>query len=60
MKLDHISRKNVPHKGKQMTFGDFVAGVYNTWGKRQAKGIVQLALEVKLIEFSGPERFVIH
>jgi hypothetical protein len=42
-----------------LTFGEFVAGVYQTWGKRRAKGIVQLALEVRLIEFRGSERIVI-
>ena len=47
-------------KQTPLTFGEFVAGVYQTWGKRKAKGIVQLALEVQLIEFRGPQRFVIH
>ena len=44
---------------RPLTFGDFVAGVYHTWGKRRAKGIVQLALKAHVIEFRGTERFVI-
>ncbi|MGA2174284.1 MAG: hypothetical protein ABSH38_04785 [Verrucomicrobiota bacterium] len=44
---------------KPLTFGDFVAGVYDTWGKRRAKGIIQLAVAVHLIEFHGPKRIVI-
>ena len=46
-------------KSTPMTFGDFVAGVYATWGKRKAKGIVHLAIEAHLIEFCGKERIVI-
>jgi hypothetical protein len=59
MKFDPISQmKTRPRKGP-LTFGDFVAGVYRTWGKRQAKGIVRLAIELHVIEFRGTERFVI-
>ena len=50
--------KGNPRK-KPLTFGDFVAGVYHTWGKRKGKGIVQLALKAHVIEFRGTERFVI-
>jgi hypothetical protein len=46
-------------KKRPLTFGDFVAGVYRTWGKRKAKGIVQLAIKAHVIEFRGTERFVI-
>jgi hypothetical protein len=42
-----------------LTFGDFVAGVYQTWGQRRAKGIIALAIKVHVIEFRGTERFVI-
>src|ERR1700722_8991236 len=31
-------RINVHPRKKPLTFGDFVAGVYHTWGKRRAKG----------------------
>jgi hypothetical protein len=44
---------------RPLTFGDFVAGVYHTWGKRRAKGIIDLAIKVHVIEFLGTERFVI-
>jgi hypothetical protein len=48
------------HPGKRaLTFGDFVAGVYRAWGKRRAKGIVQLAIKAHVIEFRGTERFVV-
>ncbi|MGD0816207.1 MAG: hypothetical protein ABSA83_21655 [Verrucomicrobiota bacterium] len=45
--------------GRPLTFGDFVAGVYNTWGKRKAKGVIQLAIKSHVIEFRGTERFVV-
>jgi hypothetical protein len=60
MKIDQITQKKARSKKTPLTFGDFVAGVYQTWGKRRAKGIVQLALEVQLIKFHGPERLVVH
>ena len=44
---------------KPLTFGDFVAGVCRTWGQRRAKGIIDLAIKVHVIEFRGSERFVI-
>src|ERR1700733_14347783 len=44
---------------RPLTFGDFVAGVYSTWGKRKAKGIIDLAIKAHVIEFRGTERFVI-
>ena len=58
--IDKISKTNARSKKKTpMTFGDFVAGVYQTWGKRKAKGIVHLAVKLHLVEFCGPERIVI-
>jgi hypothetical protein len=50
--------KTHPRK-RPLTFGDFVAGVYQTWGQRRAKGIIELAIKVHMIEFRGAERFVI-
>jgi hypothetical protein len=44
---------------KQLTFGDFVAGVYRTWGEQKAKGVIQLAVKARLIEFRGHPRIVI-
>ena len=48
-----------PSLRRPLTFGDFVAGVYHTWGKHKAKGIVQLAVKMNVVEFRGSERFVI-
>jgi hypothetical protein len=44
---------------KSMTFGEFVARVYDDCGKRKASGIVRLAIKAHLIEFRGQQRFVI-
>jgi hypothetical protein len=38
-----------------LTFGEFVAAAYNTWGERRAKGIVRLAVAVHMVEFRGKE-----
>jgi hypothetical protein len=46
-------------KNKPLTFGDFIADVYQLWGKRRAKGIVKLAVNMRLIEFRGTKWFVI-
>jgi len=59
MKVNQVSQREVRSKGKPLTFGDFVAGVYDTWGQRRAKGIVRLAVKVRMVEFCGPERFVV-
>jgi hypothetical protein len=59
MKIDQILQTR-PHPRKgPLTFGDFVAGVYHTWGKRRAAGIVQLAIKAHVIEFRGHERLVV-
>jgi hypothetical protein len=50
--------KTLPGK-KPLTFGDFVAGSYHTWGKRKAEGIIRLAIKSHLIEFCGHQRIVI-
>jgi hypothetical protein len=46
-------------RSKPLTFGEFVAGAYRGWGKRKAEIIVKLAVNMRLIEFRGTERFVI-
>ena len=46
-------------KKKPLTFGEFVEGVYQTWGKEKAKGIIQLAVKTHVVEFLGPELFVV-
>jgi hypothetical protein len=42
-----------------LTFGDFVAGVYRAWGNPKAGGIVKRAIKMNLIEFRGPDRYVV-
>ncbi len=59
MKVEPISQLKARPRGKPLTFGDFVAGVYHTWGNRRAKGIIRLAVALGLIEFRGPERLQI-
>ena len=59
MKLEPIAQIKARSKGKPLTFGDFVAGVYQTWGKRRAKGIIKLALAAHMVEFRGTEHFTI-
>jgi hypothetical protein len=45
-------------KKKGLTFGQFIASVYETCGERRAKGIVRLAVKAHLIEFRGEQRFM--
>jgi hypothetical protein len=52
-----LPMKTHPSK-KPLTFGDFVAGAYCAWGKRRAKGFIQLALKAHVVEFLGQQRFV--
>ena len=44
---------------KALTFGEFVMAVYDTWGKRRARGVVWLAIKAHLVEFRGQERIII-
>ncbi|MGA2028818.1 MAG: hypothetical protein ABSG87_01930 [Verrucomicrobiota bacterium] len=44
---------------KSLTFGEFIARVYDVWGERKARGIVLLAIKTHLIEFREQQRFVI-
>jgi len=44
---------------RYLTFGEFVAHVYDVWGERKGRGIVHLAIKTHLIEFNGDKRFVI-
>jgi len=46
-------------KKKALTFGEFVAAVYAAWGKRRGTGIVRFAVNARLVQFRGRERFVI-
>jgi hypothetical protein len=47
------------HEKKALTFGEFIAAVYDTWGKQRATGIVRLAINAQLVKFRGPRRIVI-
>jgi hypothetical protein len=46
-------------KRKTLTFGDFIAHVYETSGKRRARAIVVHAVNAHLLQFRGPELFLI-
>ena len=59
MKVEQILQRKAQPRKEALTFGDFVAVVYDTWGKRRAKAIIQLAVNAQVIEFRGTERFVI-
>jgi hypothetical protein len=45
---------------KPLTFGEFIASVYDACGRQKAEGIVRLAVNTHLVEFRGHDRFVIH
>jgi hypothetical protein len=47
-----------PNK-KTLTFGLFIARVYDTWGKRKAKGIVRRAVNAGWLEFRGPGHYLV-
>ena len=49
----------INHKQKVLTLGGFIASVYDAHGKYKASGIVRLALKAHLVEFCGPQPFVI-
>jgi hypothetical protein len=59
MKIDRNSQSKAVSPGKTLTFGEFVAGVYRTFGNRRAKAIVQLAIELDVLKFNGKKRYVI-
>jgi len=45
-------------KKKEITFGEFIAATYRTWGRRRAGGIVRLVVNARLVQFPG-QRIVI-
>ncbi len=59
MKVEPISQIKARSRRKPLTFGDFVAGVYQACGKRKAKEIIELAVKAHVIEFRGTERVVV-
>jgi len=44
---------------RALTFGEFIAVVYDACGKRRARGMVQLAIKARLVAFPRRQRFVI-
>jgi hypothetical protein len=44
---------------KGLTFGDYVASVYETCNKRRARAKIQLAVNAHLVQFLGWRRFVV-
>jgi hypothetical protein len=46
------------HK-RVLTFGEFIAGIYDACGRQKAKGIVRLAVKARWVEFRGPDRLMI-
>ena len=44
---------------QRLRFGDLIASVYDACGKRRARGTLRLAVNARLVEFLGPQRFVI-
>ncbi len=59
MKLKQNPRMKPQSSKRPLTFGDFVNGVYKTWGQQKAAGIIQLALKMNLVEFRGAHKFVV-
>ena len=49
----------IDDKTKLLTFGDFIAAVYDACGGQKAEGIVRLAVNAQLVEFPGKYRFEI-
>ncbi len=46
-------------KKKALTFGEFIASVYDVYGRRKAREIVRFAIKAHLFEFRGQQRVVI-
>jgi hypothetical protein len=44
---------------KTLTFGDFIASVYDACGRKQATGIVKLAVNARLVAFRGSLRYLV-
>ena len=47
------------HKKKALTFGNFIAAVYDACGQRRARAIVRLAVNAHVVAFRGHRHFVI-
>ena len=46
-------------KTNTRTFGEFVAGAYQAWGTRRAKGLLRLAFTARLVVFQRPPHLAI-
>jgi hypothetical protein len=44
---------------RYLTFGEFIACIYDAWGKRKARGIVRLAIKAHLVALRSQRRIVI-
>ena len=42
-----------------LTFGGLVANFYNTFGERNAKGVLRLAVKAGLVGFRGRNHYVV-
>jgi hypothetical protein len=45
------------HQKKALTFGELIAAVYSVCGKRQARNLVQLAVNAHVVAFRGHRHF---
>ena len=50
--------KPKPNK-KVATFGDFIQSAYGAYGKRKGTGMVRLAVNSRVVDFRGNQRFFI-
>jgi len=50
--------KSTPTK-TGLTFGGLVVNFYNTFGERNAKGVLRLAIKAGLIGFRGRNHYVV-
>jgi hypothetical protein len=44
---------------RHLTFGEFIMAAYDACGRQKAEGIVRLAVNARLVEFRGHDRFAI-
>lgn len=54
-----IQAMKTNRREKALTFGEFIASVYDVCGRRKAKGIVRLIVKARWVEFCGQQRYVI-
>jgi hypothetical protein len=43
----------------RLTLGGLIESFYNTYGERNAKGVLRLAVKANLIAFRGSDRYVV-